>query len=256
MSTNDKIAATLQKLILPICGVIAVAIVLSSVMYFRDKSENSKLGKNYDTLFLLKKEYEDIAKVWRSDVSADGLEKTKKEKPISKKQVSDQEKKQSLAPVVEKLTQHIQATQGTQVAVEAALLVVDIGNEYNDSVVGIEPLKMAIKDISKKHFLYAIGQSELGSLLAKNDKCNEATQAWESVIAVKEHSFYANQLKLKAGICYEKMSMFDKAEKLYQDVLDQSPNSSSARTAKKFLLHIKFVKNKGEADESTKNKNG
>lgn len=255
--TNEKIAQTLQKLILPACGVIVLALVISGVMYFMDKSKSSKLAQSYDQLFLLKKESETLVKAWKpEEAPLDGADKTKKEKPVAKKEVSSEEKKTALAPVIEKLNQHIQANQGTQVAVEAALVVVDLGAEYSDAVVGIEPLKTALKGLSKEHFLFAVGQSELGTLLAKADKCSEATQVWESVIAVKDHAFFANNLRLKAGVCYEKMAMLDKAEKLYQEVLDQSPNSSSARTAKKFLLHIKFVKNKGEADESSKQKNG
>ncbi|MCC6138905.1 MAG: hypothetical protein IT287_09740 [Bdellovibrionaceae bacterium] len=256
-TTNEKIVSILQKLILPVAGVIVLVLIASAAVFFIDKNEKSKVGKLQDELFLLKKESEKVAETWKAEPAAsEVLDKDKKVQKPAKKDATPEEKKTAYAPVLEKLLAHIKANQGNQVAVEGALLAVDIGNDYNDSQVGIEALKTALTGMKRTHFLYAIGQAELGTLLSKTDKCAEAAQAWESVADVKEHSFLANNLRLKAGVCYEKIGMFDKAEKFYQEIIDKSPNSSSARTAKKFLLHIKFVKNKGEADAGDKNKNG
>lgn len=255
--TQEKIVKILQKLILPIAGVVVLILIASAAVWFIDRNEKTKVGKSYDDLFLIKKDAEKIADAWKTEPSAsDVLDKDKKvQKPV-KKDVSPEEKKAAYAPVIDKLMAHIKANQGNQVAVEGALLASDLGSDYNDSQVGIDALKTALNGMKTTHFLYAIGQAELGSLLAKTDKCSEAAQAWESVANVKEHAYMANNLRLKAGVCYEKIGMFDKAEKLYQEIVDKSPNSSSARTAKKFLLHIKFVKNKGEADAGDKKKNG
>lgn len=255
--SNERIIQILQKLIVPIAGVVVLVLIASGAVFFIDKNERAKVGKLQDELFLLKKESEKIADAWKEEPAAsDTLNKDKAVQKPLKKEATPEEKKAAYAPVLEKLMAHIKANQGNQVAVEGALLAVDIANDYNDSQVGIDALKTALTGLKTTHFLYAIGQAELGALLAKADKCSEAAQAWESVAAVKEHAYVANNLRLKAGVCYEKIGMFDKAEKLYQEIVDRSPNSSSARTAKKFLLHIKFVKNKGEADAGDKNKNG
>jgi hypothetical protein len=76
------------------------------------------------------------------------------------------------------------------------------------------------------------------------------------VIAQKEHDYLANDLRLKAGICYEKSNQYDRAENLYRAVVEKAPESSAARTAKKFLLHIKYVKTKGPGAEAAPEKKG
>lgn len=257
MDTQEKIVSILQKLILPIIGVVILVLIASGAVYFIDKSQQSKVAKSYDQLFLLRKDAEKIAETWKTEPAAsEVLDKDKKAQKPVKKDATPEEKKAAYAPVMEKLMAFIKADQGNQVAVEAALLASDLSSEYNEPQVGIEALRTALTGMKTSHFLFAIGQSELGALLAKTDKCSEAAQAWESVANVKEHAYMANNLRLKAGVCYEQIGMYDKAEKLYQEIVDKSPNSSSARTAKKFLLHIKFVKNKGEADAGDKKKNG
>lgn len=251
---QEKIVGVLQKLILPIAGVVVLVLIASGAIWFIDKNQQAKMSKNYDELFLIKKESETVAKAWTTEPAAsDLLNKDKKTPPPAKKDATPEEKKTAYAPAMAKLMTLIKANQGNQVAVEGALLASDMAGEYNDQQTGIDALKTALTGMKSSHFLYAIGQSELGNLLAKTDKCSEAAQAWESVAAVKEHAYMAGNLRLKAGVCYEKLGMFDKAEKLYQDIIDKNPNSSSARTAKKFLLHIKFVKNKGEAGEKKQN---
>lgn len=257
---SEKIVSILQKLIVPISGVLVLVLIASGAVYFVDKSEQDKVAKSYDELFTLKKEAEKITESWeapKDDAKVDEKSKDKKTaKKETKPQPTNEEKKQAYAKILERLMEKIKANQGNQVAVEGALVASDIGASYDDSQVGIEALQVALKGMKSSHFLFAIGEAELGNLLAKTSKCNEATQVWAKVIEVKEHAYMANNLRLKSGVCYEQMGMFDKAELLYQEIVDKSPNSASARTAKKFLLHIKYVKNKGDSDAAEKKKNG
>lgn len=249
--TQEKIVQVLQKLIIPIVGVVVLVLIASTVMWFVDRNQQAKISSSYDELFLIKKDAETVAKAW-ADEPVDPLKKDKKTLLI-KKDVSAEQKKTAYASIMEKLMAHIKANQGNQVAVEGALLASDMANEYNEPQVGIEALQSALAGMKSAHFLYAIGQSELGNQLAKTGKCSEAAQAWETVANVKQHAYMAGNLRLKAGVCYEKLGMLDKAEKIYQDIIEKNPNSSSARTAKKFLLHIKFVKNKGDAGDKQQN---
>ena len=55
-TTNEKIVSILQKLILPIAGVIVLVLIASAAVFFIDKNEKSKVGKLQDELFLLKKQ--------------------------------------------------------------------------------------------------------------------------------------------------------------------------------------------------------
>ncbi len=251
--TQEKVVKLLQKLIVPVAGLVVLVLIASGAIWFIDSNQQAKIAKSYDELFLIKKESETAAKAWTTEPAASDLLNKDKKTPPPKKDASPEQKKTAYTPILEKLMAHIKANQGNQVAVEGALLASDLGSEYNDFQVGIDALKSALQGMKTTHFLYAIGQAELGTLLAKTDKCSEAAQAWESVANIKEHDYMASNMRLKAGVCYEKLGMYDKAEKLYQDIIDKNPNSSSARTAKKFLLHIKFVKNKGEASDKQKN---
>lgn len=115
----------------------------------------------------------------------------------------------------------------------------------------IESLAASLKDMNSKLFLFGVAQTELGNLYAKTEKCLDAAQAWEKVIADKNHAYMAANLRLKAGVCYEKQSQLDKAEALYQDVVTKEPTSFSGRTAKKFLLHLKYLKSKSAAAGAT-----
>ena len=171
--------------------------------------------------------------------------------PLEKQKPSPEVLEKAYAPVVQKLQNYVTANQGTQPAVEAALLVAELTQDYNKSEMAIESLVTALKGVDSNLFLFGVAQTELGNLYAKSEKCLEAAQAWEKVIADKSHAFMAGNLRLKAGVCYEKQAQFDKAEGLYQEVVNKEPTSSSGRTAKKFLLHLKYLKSKSAAAGAT-----
>lgn len=241
---TQKLALIIQKIFWPLVGVAALAIVASFALNYKKNKDLEKIVKAQDELFVLRQEVEKIAATFEPKEEAKpDPKKPAKEAPKQSPEVLEK----AYSPVVQKLQAYINANQGTQPAVEAALLVGELTQEYNKSDMAIDALNSSLKGLSSNLFLFGVAQTELGNLYAKSEKCLEAAQAWEKVIAEKEHAYLAGNLRLKAGVCYEKQSQLDKAEKLYQEVVDKEPTSFSGRTAKKFLLHLKYLKSKSMA---------
>jgi tetratricopeptide (TPR) repeat protein len=238
---TDKAVAILQKAIWPVAVVVVLAIGGGVAYSYNMQKKEKALEAAQDELFVIRKDLEKITATLEPKP-----EPTKDGKPAKKAppQASEAEQEKAYAPDMAKLQTYIKANQGNQAAVEGAMLASEISSHYKKYDEGVTALNTALQGFDKKNFLFGIAQTELGNLYTKIDKCNEAAQAWEAVIAQKAHDYLATELRLKAGICYEKIGMYDKAEGLYQAVIDKAPTSSAARTAKKFLLHIQYVKTK------------
>lgn len=253
---REKLIYVVQKTFWPLVGIGVVAIVVSLGWSYKNKQDIAQLKKSQNELFVIRKEVEKT--VLSLEPKEDPKKLSAKVPPAAEKpKLAPQVYENAYAPLVPKLQVFINANQGTQTAVEAALLVAELTQEYNKPEMAIEPLTTALKGLPSNLFLYGVAQTELGNLYAKANKCLEAAQAWEKVVNEKTHTYLAGNLRLKAGVCYEKQAQLDKAEKLYQEVVDKEPGSFSGRTAKKFLLHLKYLKSKSMATgASASSKNG
>ncbi len=255
-SIAEKISFWVQKAFWPVVGLGVLAIVVSLGLSYKASNDYKKTSKAQDELFVIRQE---LQKVAESLEPKEDPKKDAKIPPVAKEKpkLSPETLEKAYGPVVQKLQTYVTANQGTQPAVEAALLVGELTQEYNKSQMAIDTLNTALKGVDTNLFLYGVAQTELGNLYAKNDKCLEAAQAWEKVIADKNQSYLAGNLRLKAGVCYEKQAQFDKAEGLYQEVISKEPTSFSGRTAKKFLMHLQYLKSKSAAaGANTPAKNG
>jgi tetratricopeptide (TPR) repeat protein len=230
-------------------GLAVFAVVVSIGLNYKANIDHKKSSKAQDGLFVIRQELQKIAE--SLEPKADPKKDSKTSPALEKPKQSPEILEKAYAPVVQKLQSYVAANQGSQSAVEAALLVAELTQEYNKPEMAIESLVTSLKDINSKLFLFGVAQTELGNLYAKTEKCLDAAQAWEKVIAEKNHAFMAANLRLKAGVCYEKQSQLGKAEALYQDVVTKEPTSFSGRTAKKFLLHLKYLKSKSAASETS-----
>jgi len=237
---TEKLTAFLQKAVWPMVILVIVALAGGVAYSFKSGKDQEALQKAQDELFVIRKEVEETAKKMEPPVDP----KADPKKPAAKVEKPPAELEKAYGPAVEKLQAYIKANQGKQGAVEAALLASELTSDYKKYEQGAEALNTALNGFDTKNFLYGVAGSEQGDLLAQIDKCNEAVQVWEKVIGANEHGYMSNTLRLKSGVCYEKLGMFDKAESHYQIIVDKDPNSSAARSAKKFLMHIKYVKGK------------
>ncbi len=245
----EKLTYWVQKAFWPAVGLAVFAVIASVGLNYKASLDHKKSSKEQDGLFVIRQELQKIAESLepKEDPKKDSKTPPALEKPKQSPEVLEK----AYSPVVQKLQSYVTANQGSQSAVEAALLVAELTQEYNKPEMAIESLAASLKDMNSKLFLFGVAQTELGNLYAKTEKCLDAAQAWEKVIADKNHAYMAANLRLKAGVCYEKQSQLDKAEALYQDVVTKEPTSFSGRTAKKFLLHLKYLKSKSAAAGAT-----
>jgi tetratricopeptide (TPR) repeat protein len=246
----EKITFWVQKAFWPAVG-LAVFVVLASVgLNYKARLDQKKINKAQDELFVIR---QDLQKITESLEPQPEVKKDSKPPVVAneKSKQSPEILEKAYSPVVQKLQAFVNANQGTQPAAEAALLVTELAQEYNKPEMAIESLVTSLKGMDSNLFLFGVAQTELGNLYAKSEKCLEAAQSWEKVIAEKNHSYMSGSLRLKAGVCYEKQAQYDKAEGLYQEVVNKEPNSFSGRTAKKFLLHLKYLKSKSAASGTT-----
>ncbi len=242
----EKLTYWVQKAFLPAVGIAVIAILASVGLSYKESLDYKKTSKAQDGLFIIRQE---LQKIVQSFEPKEEPKKDAKVPAVPKEKIKQNPDvlEKAYGPVVEKLKTYVTANQGTQPAVEAALLVAELTKEYNKPEMAIETLVTALKGVNSNLFLFGVAQTELGDLYAKTEKCLDAAQAWEKVIADKNHAYMAANLRLKAGVCYEKQSQFEKAEGLYQDVVNKEPTSFSGKTAKKFLLHLKYLKSKSAA---------
>lgn len=255
MSNKDwsyETTSILQKSIGPIVGFVVVALIGGGVYAYMSKQSHKKLEKQSEELFVLQKELAKKGQEMASDEPEFPMLDKKPAKP-KKPKPTVAELEAAYSPIVAKLQAFIKANGGTQPAVEAALLVSEAASEYQKYDEGVSALQTALKDFSSKSFLYGVAQSELGSMLAQTDKCQEATQVWEKLASSKNHDYVTDQIRLKSGVCYEKLGQYEKAEKLYKDVIQKSPESFNARTAKRFLLYLQYVRSKTAEGQEPKN---
>jgi predicted negative regulator of RcsB-dependent stress response len=252
---SEKAVSFLQKGIVPILVLVGVCIAGGVGYQVWNKNRLAKIEKANDAFFLMQKEVSlKMQAIMPPPEAPEALKGKTPPKPKAKP--SAEEMQNAFAPSVEKLQAFIKTNEGTQPAVEAALLVSELTSEYSKYEEGIKALQVATKDFDKKNFLFGVAGSELGSLLAKTDKCNEAAQEWEKVLSISEHEYLADQLRLKSGVCYQRLGMYDKAERLYNEVIKHGSENSNGRMAKKFLLYIKYVKSKASNEKGPDQKNG
>ena len=88
---------------------------------------------------------------------------------------------------------------------------------------------------SSKDLLSAMVNTELGTLLANENNCQEAIGYWEKVANNKRAEFLHSPVQLKMGLCYEALNDTAKAEQAYTKVKDQEKDSSIGKSADKYL---------------------
>lgn len=239
----------LEKFIKPIVALVVVLVIAGVGYHFHKKGKAENKAKLYNEFFVIKKELQEK----QAELTKVDAEDETKKAPPQPPEPAPEELKAAVEPTVNKLLTFIKANQGTIPALEGALLVSQVTIEYKDEDKAIEALTAGTNGVNEKNFLYGIAKDQLADLLQKKDKCNEAAQIWESLLNSKDHAYLADSVRLKAGVCYEEIGMTDKAEQLYQKVVDVSPNTTSGKAAKKFLLHLKFKKSQKTEDQSAQN---
>ncbi|MBY0314921.1 MAG: hypothetical protein K2Q26_05345 [Bdellovibrionales bacterium] len=245
---SEQLSHYVQKSAVPLMILLVVIAAGGIGFHFMNSKKSEKAEKLGSELFTIRKEYRTATEELAKTLPKPQEGKPQLEAPKPKK--ADAQK--AYSALVEKLDGFVKANQGTLVAVEGGLLAAEMAQSYDDWNKGAEILNSSLKDFNDKgNFLYGTAYSELGHFYAKLDKCNEATQAWEKAMGSEPVAFLKPQLRLKLGVCFEKLSQWDRAEKMYQDIINETPATLTARTAKKFLFNLKLTKAK--ASNESKN---
>lgn len=244
---SEKLSTFVQRSAVPFFILVALGIVGGFGYHFMNSKSAAHEERVANELFAIKKEYRTAAEALQK-----ALPKNEDAKKTEAPQPKKEDLKKSYSPIVEKLTAFIKANQGQSLAVEAGLLAAEMLKSYQEWMQGVEILNLSLQGFNdKNHFLFGAANAQLGDFYVMQDKCNEAVQAWEKTAADVQTSFLKSQLRLKLGVCYEKLSQWDRAEKMYQDIINDTPTSLSARTAKKFLFNLKLMKAKSANESSS-----
>ena len=68
-----------------------------------------------------------------------------------------------------------------------------------------------------------------GDLFANQDKCEQALDHWKKVVSNNRLAYLHDLARLKSGLCLEKMSKFEDAEKNYDQIIKGSDKKNDAQ---------------------------
>ncbi len=68
-----------------------------------------------------------------------------------------------------------------------------------------------------------------GDLLANQDKCDQALDQWKKVISNNRLGYLHDLVRLKSGLCLEKLAKFEDAEKYYDEIIKGSVKKNDAQ---------------------------
>lgn len=117
----------------------------------------------------------------------------------------------------------------------AAMSTIDIYNEYNAAQVGLEKVSLLADQEKGSGLFSGLLKLQLGNLYAQNQKCKEALNQWQPVLANSDWDFLHSRARLKMGVCYESLNKTELAKKMYQEVRAEAPNSSLGKMAATYL---------------------
>ena len=87
----------------------------------------------------------------------------------------------------------------------------------------------------------------MGQILADTDKCQEAIEVWDKILANKKAEFTFADIQIKQALCYQKLNNTLKAEEILNKVKNNKTEGQeqSSLEAEKVLRLIKFNKASG-----------
>jgi predicted negative regulator of RcsB-dependent stress response len=138
--------------------------------------------------------------------------------------------------VLPTLKQVIADHSGTKGAQMSALTLSQIYSQYHQDTEAIQVLKDLVSKVSSKGLLGALILNQYASLLANQEKCNEAVHVWNQISDTKG-GFLISEAHLRAGVCYDQMKDYKKA----QDSLEKAKvgDTQIAKTAERYLRVVR-----------------
>ncbi len=212
---------------------------ISAKNYLDDKAENEIQSKYFqaEKKFMEKKTGFEQAKMAEAQPK-DAKAKTPPP-PTTGKATGDFT--QDYGPVVDDMMKIIAEKPASKAAKMAALHVSSVQIEYQKMTEAEATLKKV--DTGSKDLLSGLVENQLGTVQANLKNCQAAISTWDHVLSnARAKSLHAD-IKLKQGLCFESMNDTAKAEKLYNEAKADNKESTTAKTAEKYLRLLQTAKN-------------
>lgn len=122
--------------------------------------------------------------------------------------------------------------------VPASQLMILMASEVAQTLGGVEKEKELL-DLTNQtfkpgsHLLDGLLVLKKGDLLANQGQCQEAIQVWKEVVGRKDLDYLHDASRLKMGLCFEKLSQSDEAEKVYNEVIASTSKKKDSKSAEK-----------------------
>lgn len=238
MDVAQQTNLALEKFWKPAAALVILCIIGGVAYHFKTKQDVEAQKNLANDFYQIKAEVDEVAKTLNLGEEPNPLAKAE-----NKKEKAKPEKiKADLAPGIERLMSFITANEGSISAIEAALYVNELTEEYNDAESAIKAFKTAVNGADKENFLYAVAKDELANKVQQQGSCEESIKIWKELASIKQQAFMADSYNLKSGVCLEELGQLDQAQGLYQEIASKSPDSFSGQTAKKFLRFLEYKK--------------
>lgn len=237
-------------------GLFIVAILAGSLWsYTRYVSRQNEM-KAFSELYKITKVYDEKKSNFEK-----ASEQAKKKTDKSKDKVAESENQEKLSPatgelekdypqVVKDLESFIDSHLGLNASGEAALVLSEIYDKYDQQQKGAEVIAKVLKDWDSKDVLYYVMQMRSGDLWASRDQCDKAVPFWQ--VVANGESFITRQAQLKLGVCLQKLGRIDEAKQWYTRITEKEPNSSEGFSAKRYLRFLEFKTKSGEETSDDK----
>lgn len=267
LKSPDKLQAELQKgfqwttqhsklVGLALLGLLLVGAGVSAKSYLDDKKEHELQAK----LFPIEKKLMEKKSAYELGAQpppkpADPKAKTPTAPEAPKGEKASGNFDQDYGPIAQEMTKLIDEAPKSKAAKMAALNLAEIQLQYNQ----LAPAQATLSKVNadSRDLLSGMVAAQLGTVQANQNDCNAAISTWQKVLANSSAKALHPAVKLKKGLCYEKMNDLAKAEQAYSEVLKedkelagtqannaptQEPLSATARAADKYLRLLQTTK--------------
>ncbi len=216
---------------------LLVLLGIPTYHYFQDRQE--ELAQ--EAFFVAEKKYLTAREKWdtaakdnaRTEQAA--LEKAKsdkakspaKEEPKTAMPQASGDVTQDYGESIQALDQVMAEHPGTRAALMAGLMLADLFEQHKKYDEAIDRLGR-VRGKSTDSFLAGFVDYKYGNLLAAKGDCTKALNEWDNSLKSSAPESIKDYTRVAMGLCYEKMSDYAGAEKVYQEVASRSPSSEDS----------------------------
>ncbi|OFZ31986.1 MAG: hypothetical protein A2622_12185 [Bdellovibrionales bacterium RIFCSPHIGHO2_01_FULL_40_29] len=223
-----------------ILGVFGVILLVGAGIMIRTVMATTKEQKAQEKFFMIEKKYTDYKE--KKNAPPPDLKNTKAAPATTPEALALE-----LTEVKGQLEKFVTENPVSKATQMAALYFSEILKEEKNKELALSTLqKVQTQDTGLVNTLV---QQQIGQLLADSNKCQDAIDIWQKIVARKEASFLHNEVKIQQALCYQQLNNSQKAEELLTNIANQKPdgqiNSTTTKDAAKYLRLLQMKKVSG-----------